>query len=161
MEKNKWNTKLFIKNKTPKLNELIYAGAKLVCVKNTGKKSKPGEEIRPETQIEIYENRPKWLKKKKRKDAGTCRDKNEKATQGKMTIQFEEINQTVLVKEGRLKSHRQRVKQYRQNRAFQNNERKFCQQMGEMTRKHTNNQVQQKADTIMATKRSYKSRMDE
>ena len=33
-------------------------------------------------------------------------------------------------KEGRLKGYRQRVKQYRQNRTFQNYERKFYQQLG-------------------------------
>ena len=37
----------------------------------------------------------------------------------------------MLAKEGRLKRYRQRVKQYRQNRTFQNNERKFYQQLGE------------------------------
>ena len=36
----------------------------------------------------------------------------------------------MLAKEGRLKRYRQRVKQYRQNRTFQNNERKFYQQLG-------------------------------
>ena len=53
-------------NNITKLNELIYAGAKLVCEKsgipskNTKEKSKPGWEIRIETQIKkIYENRPK------------------------------------------------------------------------------------------------------
>ena len=45
-------------------------------------------------------------------------------------IQFEEINQKVLAKEGRLKRYRQRVKQFRQNRTFQINERKFYQQLG-------------------------------
>ena len=44
-------------------------------------------------------------------------------------IKLEEINQKVLAKEGRLKRHRQRVKQYRQNRTFQNNERKSYQQV--------------------------------
>ena len=44
--------------------------------------------------------------------------------------QLEEINQKVLAKEGRLKRYRQRVKQYRKNRTFQNNERKFYQQRG-------------------------------
>ena len=39
---------------------------------------------------------------KQRKNAGTCRDKKEKAIQ-KKRIQFEEINQGVLAKEGRLK----------------------------------------------------------
>ena len=48
---------------------------------------------------------------------------------GKITVQLEEINQKILTKYGRLKRYRQRVKQYRQNRTFQNNERKFSQQM--------------------------------
>ena len=47
-----------------------------------------------------------------------------------MTIQLKEINQTALVKEGRLKRYRERVKQYRQNRTFQSNERKFYLQVG-------------------------------
>ena len=55
--------------------------------------------------------------------------KKEQATWGKITV-FEEIHQKVLAKEGRLKRCRQRVKQYRQNRTFQNNERKFYQQLG-------------------------------
>ena len=49
---------------------------------------------------------------------------------GKKTVQLEEINHKVLAKEGRLKRYLQRVKQYRQNRTFQNNERKFYQQLG-------------------------------
>ena len=36
----------------------------------------------------------------------------------------------MVAKEGRLNRYRQRVKQYRQNRTFQNNERKFYQQLG-------------------------------
>ena len=48
----------------------------------------------------------------------------------KITKQLEEINQKVKAKEGRLRRYRQRVKQYRQNRIFQNNERKFNQQVG-------------------------------
>ena len=59
---------------------------------------------------------------KQRKNTGKCRDKKEKAIQEKITIQLEEINQKVLAKEGRLK-------RYRQNRTFQNNERKFYLQM--------------------------------
>ena len=54
-------------NNITELNELIYAGAKLVCdktgihSKSTKEKSKLGREFRLETQIEkIYENRPKW-----------------------------------------------------------------------------------------------------
>ena len=41
-----------------------------------------------------------------------------------------EIKKQVIVKEGRFKIYRQRVKPYRQNRIFQNNERKFYQKVG-------------------------------
>ena len=54
----------------------------------------------------------------------------EKTTREKITVQLEEIKQKVLAKEGILKRYRQRVKQYRQNRAFQNNKRKFYLQLG-------------------------------
>ena len=53
-----------IKNITES-NEVIYAGAKVVCgkigiaLKSTNKESKPEWEIRLETQIKIYENRLK------------------------------------------------------------------------------------------------------
>ena len=53
-------------NNITELNELTYAGAKLVCEKigilskTTKEKSKPGLEFRLETQInKIYENMPK------------------------------------------------------------------------------------------------------
>ena len=65
-----------------------------------------------------------------KKGAGKCRNKKEKATRQKITVQLEEINQKVLAKEGRLKIYQQRVKQYRQNGTFQNKERKFYQQLG-------------------------------
>ena len=64
------------------------------------------------------------------KDDGICWNKKEKATQGKIKVQLEEINQKVLMKEGRLKRYRQRVKKYRQKRIFQNNERKCYRQLG-------------------------------
>ena len=73
---------------------------------------------------------------KQRKYAGTCKDKKEKATQEKIAIQIEEINQTVLANERRLKKYRHRVKYYRQNRTFQNNERKFYQVGGDETKIH-------------------------
>ena len=53
-------------NNITKLNELIYAGVKLVREKigvpskSTKKQSKPGGEIRLETQIKNYENKPEW-----------------------------------------------------------------------------------------------------
>ena len=78
-----------------------------------------------------YKNLQKQNKMiKQRKDTGTCRDKKEKATQEKIKIQLEKINQKVLAKKGRSRRYRQRVKQYRQNRTFQNNKRKFYQQVG-------------------------------
>ena len=55
----------------------------------------------------------------------------EKTTREKITIQLEEISQKCLAEEGRLKRYRQRVKQYKQNMTFQNNERKFYQRLGE------------------------------
>ena len=67
---------------------------------------------------------------KQRKNAKTCWDKKEKENIGNIAIQLEEINQKVQVKEGRLKSYRESLKQYRQNRTFQNNERKFYEQVG-------------------------------
>ena len=65
-----------------------------------------------------------------RKRGTEISEKNEQATWGIITVQLVEINQKVLAKEGRLKRYRQRVKQCRQNRTFQNNERKFYQQLG-------------------------------
>ena len=79
---------------------------------------------------------------KQKKDAGICWNRQEKATREKITVQLEEINQKVLAKEGRLKRYQQRVKQYRQNRTFQNNERKFYQQLG----KHTDTKTYQQLD---------------
>ena len=67
---------------------------------------------------------------KQKKDAGIIRNKKEKATREKITLQLDEINQKILAKEGRLKRYRQRVKQYRQNRPFQNIDRNFYQQLG-------------------------------
>ena len=67
---------------------------------------------------------------KQRKNAGIYRDKKGKATQEKITIQLEEINEKILAKQGRLKRYRQRLKQYRKNRNFENNKRKFYKQVG-------------------------------
>ena len=66
----------------------------------------------------------------KQKDPGICGNRMQKTIREKITVQLEEINQKVLAKEVRLKRYQQRVKQYRQNRTFQNNERKFYQQLG-------------------------------
>ena len=65
--------------------------------------------------------------KKKRSDTGIIRNRREKVTQEKLAIQLEEIEQKVLAKEGRIKRYRQKVKQFRQNRTFQNNERELYQ----------------------------------
>ena len=52
-------------------------------------------------------------------------------------MQLEEINQNILVKEGKLKRYRDRVKQSNQNRIFQKNERKFYLLLGgECTRNY-------------------------
>ena len=66
---------------------------------------------------------------KQKKDAAIIRNRKEKKILEKLTIQFEEINQKALAKEGILKRYRQGVKQYRQSRTFQNNEKTFYQQL--------------------------------
>ena len=119
-------------NDISKLNDLTSARAKLVCEKigvsskSSKKQYKPGWKVRLETQIK---NLRKQAKMVKQKDPRICGKIMEKTTREKITVQLEEINQKVLAKEGRLKRYRQRVKQYRQNRTFQNNERKFYQQL--------------------------------
>ena len=118
-------------NYITELNELIYAGSKLVSEnigipsKSTKKQSKVGWEIRLEMQIKKLRKQARMIRNR-----GTeINRKKEQATWREITVQLEEINQKVLAKEGRLKRYRQRVKQYRQNRTFQNNERKFYQQL--------------------------------
>ena len=69
-ETNKINKVLpyILTNYLTELNELIYAGAKLVCEKigipskSTKKKSKPGWEIRLETLIKNLKNQAKLIK---------------------------------------------------------------------------------------------------
>ena len=63
---------------------------------------------------------------KQKKDAEIFGNRKEKEKK----VQLEEINQRVLAKEGRFKRYRHRVKQYRQNRTLQNNERKFLSAIG-------------------------------
>ena len=130
--KNKSSTNICINETITELNKLIYDGAKLVCeeigvpFKITDKKSKPGREI----QLETLKGQEKWQKKK---NAGICWDKKEKATQEKITIQLEEINQKYTSERMKItnKRYRERVKQYRHNRTFQNNKRKFYEQVRE------------------------------
>ena len=52
-----------------------------------------------------------------------------------MKIQLEEIN---------LKRYQDKRKQYKQSKTFQNNERKFCQQVAEKAWRWINNQMQKK-----------------
>ena len=119
-------------NNITELNELINAGAKLVCEnigipsKSTKKQQKPGWEIRLESQIKKLRKQARMMKR----GAEISRGEKEQATWEKITVQLEEINQKIRAKEGRLKRYRQMVKQYRQNRTFQNNEKKFYQHLG-------------------------------
>ena len=65
---------------------------------------------------------------RQRKNARTCwnqKGKSKKATQVKLTIQLGKINQKVLVKEGTLKRYRDKLKLYRQNWTFRNNEKNY------------------------------------
>ena len=85
---------------------------------------------------------------KQKRDAGICRNKKEKQIQGKLTMQLEEINQKVLPKDGRLKRYRKRVKQYREKRTFQNDERKFYKQLGGADTKPYQNRRQKKPNNL-------------
>ena len=90
-------------NNISELNDLIYAGAILLCEKigipskSTKKQSKPGWEVRLETQIK---NLRKLAKMVKQKDPRIYRKRMAKTTQEKITVQLEGINQKVLAKEG-------------------------------------------------------------
>ena len=74
-------------NNMTELNELIYAGAKIVCEKigilskSTKEKSKPGWKFRLETQIKNPRKQAKMIKQKK--DAGTIRNRKRKNNTGK------------------------------------------------------------------------------
>ena len=92
-------------NNITELNELIYAGVKLVCEKIgipskiTKEKSKPGWEFRLETQIKKKRKQLKVIKQKE--NAGINRNRKESTTQEKLTIQREKIYPKVLVKDWR------------------------------------------------------------
>ena len=131
-------------NNITELNELIYARANLVCEipsKSTKKQQKPAWEIRRESQIKNIRKQARIMNRGA-KISGV--GKKEQATWEKITIQLEEINQKILAKEVRLKRYRQKVKQYRQSRTFQNNEKNSVNNWEGMTRKHTNNRMQKK-----------------
>ena len=153
-ETNKINQMLPYKstNNISELNDLIYTGAKWVCEKigvpskSTKKQSKPGWEVRLETQIK---NLRKQAKMVKQKDPRICGKRMEKTTREKIKVQLQDINQKVLAKEGRLKRYWQRVKQYRQNKTFQNNEGKFYQQLGGHDTKNIPTTRRQRKRTIL------------
>ena len=133
-------------NNITNLNELIYAGAKLVCEnigipsKNTKAKSKPGWEFRLETQIENLWKQLKVVKQKKNAEI----NRKEKTTQEKLTVQLEEIHQKVLAREGRLKRYRQRVKQYRQNRVSRTMKENSINYWEGIRIKHSNSRMRKK-----------------
>ena len=95
-------------NNITELNKLINAGVKLVSEKIGISSKSMKKKIKTRMGNSTGNADKKHLRKqakmiKLKKDAGTCRDKKEKATQEKMTIQLEEIIQKVLAKEGILK----------------------------------------------------------
>ena len=115
-------------NNITELNELIYAGAKLVCEKLgiSSKSTKKTVKTGMENSTGNANNKTMKISQNDLKKKGGTEiswTKKEQATQEKIIVQLEEINQKVLAKEGRLKRYRQRVKRYRQNRTFQNNEK--------------------------------------
>ena len=120
-------------DKITKLNELIYAGAKLVCEKIQKARKKIKNRMGNSTgnaDEKCTKTGPNDKTKEKRWNM--YRQKRKGNTR-KTNTTSEEIIQKVLAKERKLKRYRQRVKQYRQNGTFQNNERKFTNNWEEMT----------------------------
>ena len=122
-----------------KMNELIYAGAVFIAEKfnmfeEKTKKSKPAWELRLEQQIKQLKqdySRMKALnenKAVKRKHVDRLERKYRFDQKGKSTV-LETIRQRMIAKEGKMKRYRNRINQYNQNRTFQNNEGRFCQQL--------------------------------
>ena len=78
-------------NNITELNELVYAGAKLVCEKigipskGTKKQSKPGWEIRLETQIKKLRKQARRM----RKSGAEISGKKEQTIWGNITVQLE------------------------------------------------------------------------
>ena len=117
-------------NNITELNELFYEGAKLVCEKigipskSTKKQSKPRWEIRLETQIKKTTKTSPKDKKERRWN------KREKGTgnMGKNTTWGNKPDSTAQRK--KIKEISTKSKTTQKNRTFQNNERKFYQQLG-------------------------------
>ena len=115
------------------LNELIYAGAKLACEKigipskNTKEKSKPGWEFQLEIQIKNLRKQLKVIKQEKRWNKWEQKRKDNTGKTYDTT--WGNIPESTS-KRKKVKKYRQRIKQYRQRKIFQNNVRKFYQELG-------------------------------
>ena len=134
------------------LNELIYAGAKLVCEKigipliSTKKQSKPGWEIRLETQIKNLRNQAKMLKQK---DPVICRNRMEKTTR-------EKNNNTTWGNKPESSGKRREIKEIStKGKTIQNKtgyskttKENSTNNWEDMTQKHTNNRTPKKPNTF-------------
>ena len=119
-------------NNITELNNLIYAGAKLVCdrigapLRNTNRETnrntKAGWEFRLEEQIKQLRQQTNTLNRNTNTHLA-------KKVKRQHQIKLEEVKQKISAIEGRLKRYRERTKQYKQNRTFQNNENKFYEQI--------------------------------
>ena len=105
-------------------NELIYGGAKLVGDKEHEHKLKTltrnSTGYAPKKSTTAIKNHIE--KGLTLEHVGTKRKKSD-TTNKKTNNKLEDINQKVLVKEAKLKKYQDRIKPYRQNRTFQNNEK--------------------------------------
>ena len=134
------------------LKGIIYAGEKLVCNKNgvpqrnLNRNTKPGREIRLKGEIKETAPTSKNAMKGKRCE-DMLKDSNNKQTN--LRIQFE-MGQKRLVKEGSLKRYQDTIKQYKQNRMFQNDETVLKQVSGKVMR--TNQQSDAKEAKLHSRK---------
>ena len=112
-------------NDITELKFLIYARAKVVCdkievpLKTTNRKSKPGWELRFESLIKKTTITNKDIKTEHWENFG----RNWKSTATRTKKKSLRTPTIILAKEGRLKRYQDKIKQYRQNRTFQSNEK--------------------------------------
>ena len=85
---------------------------------------------------------------KEGKKVGKCRDEKKKRHKKKIKIKLQEIKQKLLAKEVRLKGYRERIQNTNKTGHSKTTKRNFTNKWGEMTRKHTNNRMQEKTNNF-------------
>ena len=107
-----------------KLNELIYAGAKLISnkigrpLRNPNRQAKPGWEMKLEEQMKKLQQQAKILRKVKHTETQWKEKKPQKITADKSDNKTRRNKSKDIVKDGRHKKYWYKMKQYKQNSIF-------------------------------------------